>query len=95
MKKLVHITAQLDQPELLENMVEKLVYRKNAPDNQPDIVGNWQMVDTSSIEKYANGTMELDSAEGPIRMPFITRFFFSCTRRKNHPFKLHWCASLS
>jgi hypothetical protein len=76
-------------------MVEKLACRRS--DNAYNLhIGEWQLIDTSSIEKYVSGTVELNSGAGQqIRMPFITCFLFSCTKEKNNPYKLNWSMSLS
>lgn len=97
MKKKLHITTSFDQPELLQNMVEKLAYRKPCQGNGiQKRMGDWQLVDTSGIEKYVSGTVELCFGKNQkIKMPFITSFLFSCTKEKNNPYRLNWCMSLS
>ncbi|HEY0355439.1 MAG TPA: hypothetical protein VGC29_04495 [Flavisolibacter sp.] len=96
MKRKLHITTSFDQPELLQNMVEKLAYRRTDGNNQHKRLGEWQMVDTSGIEKYVSGTVELSfSKKQKIKIPFITRFIFSCTKNSNNPYRMNWCMSLS
>lgn len=94
MKKNLQITASLDQPELLENMVEKLACRR------ADIVsgernGEWQLLNSSSVEKYVSGTLAFAGEGGETTLSFITCFLFSCTKEKADPYKLHWSMSLS
>lgn len=95
MKKDLHITALIDQPDLLEDMVEKLACRRVDGGFGAKNVGTWQMVDTSSVEKYVSGTVEYKSGNELIRMPFITAFIFSCTKERKDIYKLNWSMSLS
>jgi hypothetical protein len=101
MNKPLHISTALDQPGLLENMVEKLVSR--SPDY--GITGikmprGLVAIDSSSTEAFVNGNVELRMGISPgrkeyIRMPFITSFYFTCIKSKNSPFRLAWSNSLS
>lgn len=97
MKRKLHISTSFDQPELLQNMVEKLAYRRTDDGNsQHTRLGEWQLVDTSGIEKYVSGTVELSfNKKQKIKIPFITSFIFSCTKNSNNPYRLNWCMSLS
>ena len=97
MKKDLHLTAKLDQPELLENMVEKLAIRPNEKSaTKTRVPKTWQALDTSSIEAYVSGVVEFDYNEDQrIRVPFITCLVFSCTRGGNEPYDLCWTASFN
>jgi hypothetical protein len=96
MKKNLHITASIDQPELMEDMVERLAYRNtDIGYAKASMTGDWQAVDTSSVEKYVTGTLEVDFGTENIQIPFISSFLFSCIRDENHPYKLNWSLSLS
>jgi hypothetical protein len=97
MKKDLNITTSLDQPDLLESMVEKLAQKRVEQGfGKQKAFGDWQPVDTSCIEKYVSGTMDMAIAENEkIKMPFVTCFLFSCTKEKNEAYKLHWSMSLS
>lgn len=97
MNNTLHITASFDQPVLLENMVEKLAYRRyNTAYSKEKMPKGWQANETSSVEAYVSGTVEFDYNEKEkIRMPFITSFLFTCTRGKKEPYTLNWSISLS
>src|SRR5690349_20500798 len=94
MKKNLHITASLDQPELLENMVEKLACRRSDSESD-ERNGDWQLMNTSSVEKYVSGTVALSGNREETRLSFVTCFIFCCTKEKSDPYRLHWSMSLS
>ena len=91
------ITAMLDQPGMLQEMVERLATRRYDIGYIDEIVPpGWEAIETSSTESYANGTMEIYSKENEvIRVPFITRFYFTCAHSKTNSYKLNWILSLS
>ena len=100
MKKSLHITTVLDQPDLLENLVEKLADRRYDIGYSNEIVPHeWQAIETSSTETYVSGTVglvdEISDDNEPINMPFITCFLFTCIKGKEKPYKLAWSSSLS
>ena len=96
MKKNLHITAKIDQPGFLEDMVEKLASRHNdlgyANQKMPD---DREALETSSTETFVSGSIDIDDFDEKINMPFITSFLFTCTKSKNDIFKLEWASSLS
>lgn len=96
MNKDLHISTTLDQPVLLENMVEKLAYRRYDSDYTPEqMPGNRKVMQTSSAETYISGTVAIECHDETINMPFITSFLFTCIKVKNAPYKLTWGTSLS
>ena len=96
MKKSFHITATIDQPGFLEDMVEKLAYRRNDIGYGKQIMpDNREALETSSTEAYVSGNMEIDSADEHIYMPFITSFLFTCIKGKDGVYKMEWGASMS
>jgi len=96
MKKSLHITATIDQPEFLEELVEKLACRHNdtwfikqiMPDNR-------EALETSSTETYVSGSLEMNSTNEHLNIPFITSFLFTCIKGKGGAYKLEWGTSLS
>ena len=97
MKHSLHITASLDKVDLLEHMVEKLAIKHLDNGYYNAVVPKYhKAMETSSIESYVSGNMELgiDGTE-TIRMPFISCFLFTCTREKREEYKLNWSFSLS
>lgn len=94
MKNNLHISASFDRPELLVYMVEKLTRRSDVT-HKLIRTGTWEELDTSSVESYVTGTMDIEWEEGKIKMPFISIFLFSCTKEKSNPYKMNWSMSLS
>ena len=101
MKTRLHISASLDKPELLQNLVERLAYRRYdlgyGNEKMPE---GLKALETSSTETYVSGTLELDFNEKGfkkehINMPFITCFLFTCVKGKSDPYQLIWSSSLS
>ena len=61
MKKDLHLTASVDQPEMMENIIEQLATRNYKPryaDNTADPA--WKSINTSSVESYISGSVEFD-----------------------------------
>jgi hypothetical protein len=96
MDKALHITAILDQPGLLEDLVEKLAHRRYdiGYSNVP-VPRLFEAIETSSTETYVSGTISLALNDELINMPFITCFLFTCSKIKGGEYKLGWGASLS
>lgn len=97
MKKVLQISAVFDQPKLLENLVEKLAYRRyDIGFGKEKMPYGWEADETSTTEAYVSGTVEFNfNGKEKIRMPFITCFIFSCAHGKKEPYKLNWSMSLS
>ena len=98
MKQTLHISAAFDQPEFIQNLVERLAYRRYelGYSNEKVPLG-LNSLETSSTETYVSGTMAIDFEDGqlPINMPFITCFLFTCIKGKTDPYQLIWSSSLS
>ena len=102
MKQTLHISASFDQPDFVQNLVERLAYRRYefgyGNEKMPE---GLKALETSSTETYVGGTMAIDfpadteNIEERINMPFITPFLFTCIKGKGDPYQLIWSASLS
>src|SRR6266508_3676805 len=95
MNQSLHITATLDQPALLENLVEKLASRRYDIGYSDQVVPqDWQAVETSSTETYVSGTLSFSGSKNAddayINMPFITPMLFTCTKGKEDYYRLLW-----
>ena len=90
MKKSLQINARVDEPEFVQNLVERLAYGKEPmPEGQ-------KALETSSTETYVSGTVTIDmDGRSTINMPFITCFMFTCIKGKAEPYQLIWSSSLS
>lgn len=102
MKQSLHISASFDKPEFLQNLVEKLAYRRyELGFSKQNMPRGFQALETSSTETYVSGTLGLDfpadteTGEEHINMPFITCFVFTCIKGKNEPYQMIWSSSLS
>jgi len=102
MKQTLHISAAFDQPEFVQQLVERLACRRYELGfgNQAMPAG-LKALETSSTETYVSGTMAIDfpseNNDGieRINMPFITCFQFTCVKGKTDPYQLIWSSSLS
>ena len=97
MKRHLHISASFDEPEFVQNLVERLAYRRNelGYGNLPMPKG-LKGIETSSTETYVSGTLAINTNNGEhINMPFITSFLFTCIKGKSEPYQLIWSSSLS
>lgn len=97
MKKLLHISAAFDQPELVQNLVERLAYRRYELGYGTQLMPRGlKALETSSTETYVSGTMAIDTDNNEIiNMPFITCFLFTCIKGKSEPYQLIWSSSLN
>jgi hypothetical protein len=94
------ITATLDQPELLENLVEKLASRRYDIGYSKQVVPQeWEAIETSSTETYVSGTLSIggvvNNDDASVTMPFITSMLFTCIKGKKDDYRLLWSSSLS
>ena len=94
MKKSLHITTSLDQPDLLENLVEKLAHKADIGFGKVKLPQKRIALETSSTDTFLSGTIGISGEGQSINMPFITRFIFTCVKDKKN-FKLAWSTSLS
>ncbi len=96
MKKLLTIAAKVDQPHLLEDLVERLAYRHyDIGYGREKQTGEWQPVETASAEVYLSGTVEMKMDEEAMSIPYITSFLFTCLKLTNGIYKFSWASSLS
>lgn len=97
MKQELQIEAVVEQPQLLEAMVAKLVSQKAAPVDTDLLIAppDWKAAEVASVETYAGGYVTLDDENMHIAMPFITHFFFSCLKDEKGTYKVEWSNSMS
>jgi len=96
MNNSIHITATLDQPNLLEFMVERLAYRRyDIGYGSQKVPENTEALETSSATIYLSGTVAVAEQKEEINMPFITSFLFTCIKGTDGIYKLAWSSSLS
>lgn len=97
MKHLLNITASIDKPGLLANMIEKIASRRYDIGYINERMSNgWKAIETASSEIYVNGAVEFMFNDNECtRMPFISSFLFTCMHSNNEPYELVWGMSLS
>ena len=97
MKKTLQISARIDEPEFLQNLVERLAYRRyDLGFSKAAMPKGYKALETSTTETYVTGTVSLDlPGESTIHMPFITCLMFTCVKGKADPYQLIWSSSLS
>ena len=96
MKKSLYISTTFDQPDLLEDLVEKLAGRRyDMGFGSEKMPLNFEALETSSAETYVSGTILFNDNDEIINMPFITSFLFTCIKRKEDEYKLTWASSMS
>ena len=96
MKASINITATLDQPDLLENLVEKLAYRRyDIGYGSQKVPASQEALETASSTIYLSGTVGFAEKDEQFNMPFITSFLFTCVKGEDGVYKLAWSTSLS
>ncbi len=97
MKQNLHISAQFDEPEFIQNLVERLAYRRyDLGFGLEKVPQGYKALETSSTETYVSGTMAIDGMDDErINMPFITCFLFTCIKGKTDPYQLIWSCSMN
>ena len=97
MKQVLHISAAIDQPELVQNLVERLAYRHyDIGYGKQRMPLGWKALETSSTEAYVSGTLGIDESKNEhINMPFISCFNFTCIKGTGDPYQLIWSSSLN
>ncbi len=96
MNNSIHITTTLDQPNLLEYMVERLAYRRyDIGYGSQKVPENTEALETSSAMIYLSGTVAVAEQGEKVNMPFITSFLFTCIKGSDGVYKLAWSSSLS
>ncbi|HET9746362.1 MAG TPA: hypothetical protein VFP97_11660 [Chitinophagaceae bacterium] len=95
MKKSLHITAIIDHPGFLEDIVEKLAMRHTYDYNSRKLPHSGEILETSSTQTYVSGTMVIDYQGQHLNMPFVTNFLFTCVKRSEDTYSLEWGISMS
>ena len=96
MNRSLNISTAFDQPDLLEDLVEKLACRRyDIGYGDEKMPHNFKALETSSTQTYASGTVKLNEMDEDINMPFITSFLFTCVKGRGDTYRLTWATSLS
>jgi hypothetical protein len=95
MKHPMHITANVDAPDLLQNMIEKLAYRHfEIGYGKLKMPKGFRALETSSTEAYVSGHIVFNVSKFErLNIPFITSFIFTCIKGDKDPYHLMWSSS--
>jgi hypothetical protein len=90
------ITTTLSDELLLTDIVEKLAtFRSGLQHGHKKVQAGWESIETSSLEAYVSGSIDLSSKTDLMHLPFTTCFLFTCTKTKRGNNTLTWATSLS
>ena len=102
MKQTFYISALFDQPEFLQDLVERLADRRYETGFISETIpAKHHSFESSTIETFVSGiigidmTADTETSEERINMPFTTSFLFTCIKGKQKNFKMEWVLSLS
>ncbi|MBS1632311.1 MAG: hypothetical protein JST10_07020 [Bacteroidetes bacterium] len=87
--------AYLEEPVVLQNLVERLAKRDEENSESGLLAGEWEQITTSSLEGYANGDLIMEDDIDILNSLFDTCFLFTCIRKQESNYKMIWVCSLS
>jgi len=89
------IIARLEDPDLLQILVEKLAECNVALGySLQQVQPGWKAIDTSSIEVLASVGIHFSNEQDPINTSFVTSFLFTCIKTTEGKYDLTWSHSL-
>ena len=90
------VSVTVDESPMLKDLVEQLAYRRAdiGYGNEPMPYG-WQAIETSSIEAFVSGCMDILEIGEHISLSYTTCFSFTCTKLAGGENTLSWTSSLS
>lgn len=90
------IRSTLAERPLLVKLVESLACRNYSCNQQFGKVPTGSAaIETSSLEAFVSGDLNLSSPSEQVHQPFITSLLFTCIRMKGQNYNLRWISSLS
>lgn len=90
------ISASIDEVSLLTDLVEKLAHRRIDLGYSRELVPtDWKAIETSSLEAFVSGNLNVSGEGDCINSPFVTCFLFTCIKAKKGEYSLSWSSSLS
>ena len=92
----IDIIATLEEPDLLQILVEKLAEcNVDMGYSLRQVQQGWKAIETSSIEVLASGGIDFSDKNDSTRTPFVTSFLFTCIKPTKGKYNLTWSHSLS
>ncbi|HET6993703.1 MAG TPA: hypothetical protein VFI06_01915 [Chitinophagaceae bacterium] len=90
------VLVTIDEPVMLQALVEKLAHRRYHIGYSSKIVPPGLIaIDTSSIEAYVSGDLGLTGSFAEFSVPYCTGFHFTCIKNLGGKNMLSWVNSLS
>jgi hypothetical protein len=90
------VSVTIDEPGLLKALVEKLAHRRyHIGYSRKAVPAGLTAIDTSSIEAYISGGLELTVPFEEFSVPYCTCFHFTCVKNRAGENMLSWVNSLS
>lgn len=90
------MSVTVDESPMLQDLVEQLAYRRTdlGYANEP-MPSGWQAIETSTIEAFVSGCMDILETGEHISLSYTTCFSFTCTKLAGGENTLSWTSSLS
>ena len=90
------IIATLEDPDLLQILVEKLAEcNVDMGYSLRQVQQGWKAIETSSIEVLASGGIDVSDKNDSAHTSFVTSFLFTCVKPTKGKYHLTWSHSLS
>jgi hypothetical protein len=90
------VSVTIDEAPLLQSLVEKLAHRRyDIGYGLQAMPSGWQAVETSTIEAFVSGCMDMYGCGEPVSLSYTTCFSFTCTKLSGEDNNLAWVNSLS
>jgi hypothetical protein len=90
------VSITIDEAPLLKCLVEKLAHRRYDMGYCHAVVPDgWKAIETSTIEAFVSGSMDIQEKEEFMALSYTTCFSFTCTKEFGGDNTLSWVNSLS
>jgi len=89
------VTTHLEEPNLLQILVEKLAECNCGFGFASTKMADWQTVESSSLEAFVSGGIIVSDENALSNIPFVNTFLFTCIKPKRGYYNLTWSTSLS
>jgi hypothetical protein len=90
------VSVTVYESPMLRDLVEKLAYQRGDTGNaNGPMPSGWQGVETSSIEAFVSGCMDILEIGEHVSLSYTTCFSFTCTKLAGGKNTLSWTSSLS
>ena len=90
------ISVTIDEAALLKHLVEKLSHRRQDTGYCNEVMPDgWEAIESSSIEAYVSGCMDIQESDDYIALCYTTCFSFTCIKTCGGDNTLAWVNSLS